>query len=486
MSTPTVYFNGVNGATGRYASPPLNLADLSAIIRGETPSPAHASRFETSARNLAKASFGLPFGTDPSDPLQGGWAVVFHVEESDAVRQALADLIALRRRQIGERLVKVLDYRPGEPWLAWLERHGATPGDVDPENAVPYYVLVVGSPERIPLEFHYLMDIDYAVGRIAFDTPDEYARYAATVVAHETAQTVAVRKTAAFFGTRHDVFPPDAATQQSCDQLARPLAGQDADGKPAGTAIAARLGFEQRCFFADAATKANLTNALCAPPDGRPPALLFTASHGMEFPPGDPRQLDAQGALLCQDWPGPGASDPAFYFTAADVPDDATVRGMITFHFACYGAGTPQADDFPRSPGGTPPQIAPRPFLAKLPRRLLAHPRGGALAVIGHVERAWTTSIAGLATTGSGNHIQPFVNTVGFVLSGKPVGFAVKDFASRAASLSTLVSQMLEDVRYGQQISDADLALAWLGRNDARNYVTLGDPAVRLRPELMT
>ena len=46
------------------------------------------------------------------------------------------------------------------------------------------------------------------------------------------------------------------------------------------------------------ATKANLANYIGGKDT---PALLFTASHGMNFKVDDPRQLRHQGALLCQE-----------------------------------------------------------------------------------------------------------------------------------------------------------------------------------------
>ncbi len=86
------------------------------------------------------------------------------------------------------------------------------------------------------------------------------------------------------------------------------------------------------------ASKSRLLQAfkLSATPD-----LLFTASHGLGFPSSHPLQLRHQGALLCQDWPGPlrhrGAIPPEFYFSGDDLPAEACASGMIAFNFACFG-----------------------------------------------------------------------------------------------------------------------------------------------------
>jgi hypothetical protein len=44
---------------------------------------------------------------------------------------------------------------------------------------------------------------------------------------------------------------------------------------------------------------------------------------------------------------------------------------------------------------------------------------------------------------------------------------------------------MYDRSRPGQRPSDRDLVWNWVARNDAQSYVLLGDPAVRLRPELL-
>ena len=124
----------------------------------------------------------------------------------------------------------------------------------------------------------------------------------------------------------------DQATQLSADQLIKPLAQAVALDKP---------DWSVEALTQEEAIKARLGPLLGG---SETPALLFTASHGMGFPNGDRRQLRHQGALLCQDWPGPvqwrQPIPEDFYFNADDIGDAARLLGLITFHFACYGAGT--------------------------------------------------------------------------------------------------------------------------------------------------
>ena len=208
---------------------------------------------------------------------------------------------------------------------------------------VPFYLLVVGAPTEIPFEFQYLLGIEYAVGRLAFQRAEDYACYARSAVAYEEAVSPGTTREIVFWSTRH---LGDAATNLSNSLLVKPLAyGTDAADGTLKLPLHAEVGYGQRVYEAGEATRGALLGILDAE---RPPALLFTASHGVIHKAGHPQQRVEQGGLLCQDWPGYGVVRVEHYLTAADVPESANVHGMVAFLFACCGAGTPDRDQFVR------------------------------------------------------------------------------------------------------------------------------------------
>ena len=191
MSGERIIANGVNGLTGEYLLPPLDPADVAARAKQPPDDPAVAAQLRqlhAMAEQSFGESFGVPFHVDPSKVEQAGWAVVFSTEASNDVKAALEHLIEHRRRWIGDAHTKVLDHRPGEGWTAWLARHGTAPGNINPEK-VPYYLLLIGGPNQIPFSLQYLLDTEYAVGRLDFDDADGYRGYVAGLIDYEDAST---------------------------------------------------------------------------------------------------------------------------------------------------------------------------------------------------------------------------------------------------------------------------------------------------------
>jgi len=475
IDTEKLFFNGINGTTGDYLLPPSTPAQVSQMAQPEQDE-AHLEVLKIRNIRDSKEHAGLvAWVKDPNDLAQTGWGVIFpqkdqtktvpHHKNPDFIKVALKELLDQRKNEAGK-YYREFTYYPSQTANQFLADHGATPRDpADPEK-VPYYLLIVGSPEEIPFSFQYQLDVIYAVGRIDFDSLEEYELYAKSVVKAETSQPFLAPQ-ARFFGVLNE---NDNATKQSTEHLIKPLA------EWADTKFKSK-NWDIQAIVEQEATKARLSQLLGG---DETPALLFTASHGLAFL--DSRKETDTGALLCQDWFRGylGSISPDWYFSASDISSNANLLGSITFHFACYGAGIPKEDEYGHETNNWK-DIAPRAFVAPLPKKLLSR---GALAVIGHVDRAWNQSFLwNLDGERAGQQLLTFQSTLYHLIEGNRIGFALEEMNKRYAAMSTNLADIFQKkhrLKTLNQVDEEKLVFIWTANNDARGYAIIGDPAVRL------
>lgn len=445
MSERVIFFTGIDGDTGDYLVPGMPLESFAARAR-QSPLKAPVGR-------------GVKGGVVPQDLASAGWGIVFPPGVAPEVREALQPLVCHRREAaaaVERRRFQELYYRPRQGKRDFLAMNGAMPaGAVDPDR-VPYYLLLVGDPREIPFSFQYDLGVQYAVGRLSFEAPEEYAHYARSVIEAES-RGIRRDRRALLFAPQH---PDDPCTVDTVEKLVRPLGERFAD--QGDWQVATTVGAE--------ADKAALRRALGGDRGDQNPAILFTVSHGLGYwRPDHPLKGSHQGALVASDWPGPGSGpvSPDFCFAAQDLDDGADVGGMMSFHLACWSAGTPEHDYF------LPEQkrIAEHDFIARLPQRLLAHPAGGALAVVGHVDRAWLHTFLWKELS----QITLFESALADLMNSSPVGWAMRCFGEYYADLANDVLSAKSG-----ELSDERYLEIWTSFKDAGGYVILGDPAARL------
>lgn len=420
---------------------------------------------------LRKSRRELPSTVDPHDLAETGWGVILSRDEDPAVIHALQPLLRRREEQARGRY-KELTHHPNESArrFLWL-RHGESPGILDPD-LMPYYLLIVGGPKSIPFEFQYQLSINHAVGRIAFDDPSDYRRYAEAVVEAEE-HGVELPREVALFSVRNGA---DRATAQLAEHLVKPLSERlagFADWK-------ADVWDEERSYRRD------LLRLLGG---DATPGLLLASCHGYPDQVGAETQPARQGALLCSDWPGRGHRVvPEHYVSGADLPSDlARLPGLVAFLFACYGAGTPFEDNYPLEVKPDANEEVPRPrilarepFIARLPQVLLSR---GALAVVGHIDRGWTTAFRWKFGKVATEAVRSLEDSVKQLLAGGRIGHALRPLARRYTAIASLLTETIERVQNGLQVDAALAAFEWTALNDSRNLILLGDPAVYLLGE---
>ncbi len=364
---------------------------------------------------------------------------------------------------------KELDYVAGESRRRWLARHGVAAGNVDP-TCVPFYLLVVGCPAKIPFGFCRELSVEYAVGLLSFDTPAEYAAYAASVVAAESNELEPRPRQVTFFSPRH---PFDPATQLSADQLVKPLA----EGTLAGRV---RCSFES--ISGDAATHEALAGVLARKDATAPGAPVHREPRdGLPRRPRRPAHAAGRARLPGLGRPEGGLDRARPVLRRRRRARRRRRRGPVRLRLRVlrrrHARARPVLAHARRASRRSSPRLRSRPRCRSGCSRIRAAARSAASA---HVERAWGDSIV---EAGAGPQLIPFENAIGNVLAGKPIGLALKDFNERFAALSVSLAGLLEQIGDGMIVPDRQLAKAWIQRNDAEGYALFGDPAARLRLE---
>jgi hypothetical protein len=456
------------------ATRPLRVEDLAERALREPLDARQLKQAQVMKRRQREGHRLLEDHVDPCRLDQAGWGVIFPEETNHEIVAALDPLLKWREGQVAAAragsfrvLTGQQGYRSGQSRFDFLNAQGASHDVVD-TSRLPYYLLLVGSPEEIPFSFQYQLDLQHAVGRLDLETTADYYTYAKSLVAAE--QTWSARLNP----RRAVVFCPtdDAVGQRILRQLVDPLLQRFQEKPIPGWKIEAVVG-----------TEASRERLLALLSGSDQADFLLTAGHGLRPDLGAPGQREDQGGLCCHD----GA------VFASDLPLAELGCPIIAMNFACFGAGTEAWDEFDLdSSGHATTRLAARPFTARLPQRLLASPRAGSAAILGHIGRAWTTSFSRLVEPWGEegpillrSQIEPFVMAMRRLLRGCPAGHALEPFNLRSAEMATELAYHQNLKSCGGVTPPGELATILCQYLDARNFVVLGDPAARLLPEAL-
>jgi hypothetical protein len=176
-------------------------------------------------------------------------------------------------------------------------------------------------------------------------------------------------------------------------------------------------------------------------------------------------------------------------FAGEDIPmEEPFLEGAVFFQFACFGYGTPAESDYTHWLQNVPEKYAQEDFVAALPKRLLAHPRGP-IAYIGHLDTAF---LHGFADPGEPQtldrwhtRIEPFVAAINRLLGVQPSGLAMEDMNNRYSVCNAILTNTYDRQQRGTLKWTDELGRRfldyWIIRSDAQNYMIFGDPAAHLR-----
>lgn len=426
-------------------------------------------------------------GGDPSSLRDQGWGVIApRGEDGDRLLARMRPLIEQRAaEQDGE--VAVYRVPPGmtaAQAAAWIDRELV--GN-ELQAAIPGYLLILGRPDQVSFELQQVLGGAFSVGRIGFDAKAEaaaaYEAYADKVVRGAAAQARPAR--AVYFTARDGT----AATELGHRLLMQPCLA-DAEAQRAAGRFAAG---EIVAIEEDDPVRA--ADRLLAAAAG--PGVLFSCSHGAGAPRDGWGSPDRRRALQGAPCLGGGR-----HLEAELVAGSPFVPGGVWLMFACFGAGTPRHSayhhwlarlqehgehegDLSSVLRSLPAEGEP-PFIAAQAQAALANP-GGPLAVIGHLDLAWSYGFHDLEKMSHGERHRRFHEVVAQLVRGTRVGLALGGSLMRARNQiqTELVIAADAEARAGQAQLEQRIRLGhrWMALQDLDGYIALGDPAARIAAE---
>ncbi len=330
-------------------------------------------------------------------------------------------------------------------------------------DALPYYLLIYGSPNEVPWDLQYVLNSRCAVGRLDL-TGDALKHYVHCLMAEWDGAESQVGNTVVW-ATDHGA--PDI-TRLMRDAIAAPLY-QDLQAD-------ADIGANAR-FIDGTHTSASGADLITALASTRP-GLVVTTSHGQTGPLSDP-------AVMRRDLGLP--VDQGFrVLDTKQLLSQWAPDGAIWYAHACCSAGTDAESAFLELfDAGSPVHrilqatSALGAMTAPLPGLLLGHPKP-LRAFIGQVEPTfdWT-----LKQPENRQHLTAPLRKALYtrLFQPDPVGYAFREWYAGIGTLYAIWDRAVQEFNAGQDNAQTLLYLR-LAVRDLLSTVILGDPTVTQPP----
>jgi hypothetical protein len=435
----------------------------------------------TTSTDSAHPTSFLDPGGDPNSLRDQGWGVIAPRGEAGDRLLALARPLLDKRAADQDAEVPVYRVAPdmtAAASAAWIDRKLVDNALYD---AIPGYLLVLGGPTQISFELQQVLATGFGVGRVGFDAEASYEAYIDKLLRSERGPPPGPPRVVYF--TARDGTP---ATDIGHRLLMQPCITDAEHQRAAGRFAASEIATIEDDDPARAADR-----LLAAAPG---PDVVFSCSHGAGAPRdgwGSPDRRRALQGALCL---GRGQR-----LEAEALARTPFAPGGAWLMFACFGAGTPRssafhpwlarlqqhgehAEDLSSVLVSLPAEGEP-PFIAALPQAALANP-DGPLAIIGHLDLAWSYGFCDLDKMSRGERHRRFHELIAQLVKGSRVGLALGGSLMRARTQvqNELAISAADAARAGHELLDQQVWLGhrWMVQQDLDGYIALGDPAARV------